>query len=351
MSGFYLRNRFELFLIIFAFNFNLNAEEIRYAADLTHLPAGADIAAQGDVGVVLPDRAVSSYWNPAASSYLSTYELSAEVADLYSGLSQQGCFSVHVPMQNKTGVAVTYIPFLSGDIERQDSLDGTYQQRLFDQNLRADGTNKGLFQNNQHLLLLSIGKLFTFQLPRTAGTGFPLPLDIGMGVNLKGLWQVMNPDEKIRMGMNANLDAGFISRIGVDYNILKQEISREVMIGFTIRDFLPSKVMWVNSPVGYSEQTHVSYYSGIAFADRSGDLGFNYKISLSLEKEYKVTYHAGLEAEFWDIVSFRAGISDRTPTLGAGIRYKRCFLDYAFRFDELDISYLRLSLGVFLNKF
>lgn len=351
MSGFYLRYRSGFVLIVFAFNFIVTADEIRYAADLTHLPIGADIAAQGDAGVVLADRSVSSYWNPGASSYLSTYEVTAEVADLYSGLSQQGCFSVHVPMQNKTGVAITYIPFLSGDIERQDSLSGTYQQRLFDQNLRADGSNKGLFQNNQHLLLLSIGKLFTFQLPRIPGTGYPLPLDIGVGLNLKGLWQIMNPDEKIRMGMNTNLDAGFISRIGVDYNILKKEISREVMLGFTARDFLQSKVMWINSPIGYSEQTHVSYYAGVAFADRSGDLGFNYKLSLSLEKEYKLTYHAGIETEFWNLVAFRAGISDRTPTLGAGIRYKKFFLDYAFRFDELDISYLRLAMGVYFNKF
>lgn len=322
------------------------SNDVRYACDMTHLPAGSDIAAMGDAGVVLPWKGASSYWNAASASYQKKSEISAEIADLYSGLSEQACFTVHFPLQGTTSASILYIPFLSGDFQLNDTLPGTYQERIFNQDLRADGSYKSLFQDNQQLLVLSVAKLFPLKLPRAPGSGYPLPLDIGIGFNFKGYWQVMNPDEKTRLGMCANLDAGTLIRIGVDYDIVKKEISREILFGISVRDFLPSKVIWVHSPQNYQEPVNSSYYYGLAFADRSGNLGFNYKIALSLNKEYKTTYHGGIETEFWNMVIFRAGFSDRIPTLGAGIHYKRYYLDYAFRFDEIDISYLRLTLGV-----
>jgi hypothetical protein len=45
------------------------------------------------------------------------------------------------------------------------------------------------------------------------------------------------------------------------------------------------------------------------------------------------------------MVAFRAGLSDKTVTLGAGIVYKAYCFDYAFSFDDLDNSPVRLSLG------
>ena len=82
-------------------------EQIRYTAEMTYLPAGSDIASMGDAGVVLPLRATASLWNPAASSLQQRYEFSAEVADLYHGLSRQACFP-GIPVQGNIG-ALAYL--------------------------------------------------------------------------------------------------------------------------------------------------------------------------------------------------------------------------------------------------
>ena len=320
-------------------------EQIRYTAEMTYLPAGSDIASMGDAGVVLPLRATASLWNPAASSLQQRYEFSAEVADLYHGLSRQACFSGHIPVQGNIGASLIYMPFFSGEIPFYDTLEGTYQERIMDPGARSDGQPQGFFRNNQHYVVLSLGKLFSFYLPRTPGTGVPLPLEIAAGINFKGFFQSMNPENVKRLGMGANLDAGLLGRIGLDYDLKKKEVCRNLILGISLRDFLPGEIVWINSMRNYREPFRLSQYYGIAYQDKSGDLVGNWTIALALEKRYGTSYHGGIEAEFWNTVSFRAGFSGRTPTLGAGIHYKQYYMDYAFRFDEIDLSYIRLTMG------
>ena len=320
--------------------------EIRYAAEMTRLPAGSDIAAMGDAGVVLPRRAVSALWNPGAVPFIQKFEISAEIADLYHGMSQQACFAGHVPLQHDVGATILYTPFFSGDIPSYDSLEGTYQERIVDENLRPDGIPKGYFRNNQHLVIIALGKNFPLKLPRAPGGGLPLPLDIAVGINIKGYWQTMNPENRTHLGIGINADVGFLGRVGLDYNLKEKETSRQILLGIAVRDLLPSDIVWMQSPQEYRERIKYSQQYGMAYVDKSGDLRCNLTIALSLEKQYELSYHGGVEAEFWDMVIFRAGFSGKTPTAGAGIRYKQYFMDYAFRFDEIDFSYMRLALGV-----
>lgn len=321
-------------------------ESIRYGAEMTRLPAGSDIASMGDAGVVLPSRATSALWNPGASPLQQKYEISAEIADLYSGLSRQAVFSAHVPIQGGIGSSVIYMPFFSGSTPYYDSLDGTYQERIRNPALRSDGDPEGYFKNNQHYLVLTIGKLFPFHLPRVPGTGVPLPLEISAGVNFKGFLQTMNPKDVLHLGIGVNADAGLIGRIGLDYDLKKKEVCRNLILGISLRDIIPSQIMWMNSLQNYREPFKFAQYYGIAYEDLSGDLAGNWTIALALEKSQGLSYHGGVEAEFWETVSFRAGFSGKTPTLGAGFHYRQYFMDYAFRFDEIDLSFIRLTMGI-----
>lgn len=330
----------------FLFVYLYAGEEIRYAADMAHLPAGTDVAALGDAGVVLYRHAISSHWNPAVSGLLDKFELSAEIADLYHGLSNQACFAVHVPVQNQLGVSLLYLPFFSGEIALQDSLEGTEQSRQLDQSLRADGSVKGFFRNNQHLMLLSSGKTFSYSLPRAAGSGYPLPIEFTLGLSTKIYWQTMNPGDIRGLGIGVNGDIGFIGRVGIDYDLVKKEVCREIVIGASIHDILPGKIIWVNSNDNYKEPVQISQFYGISYIDKGDFFPGNWTVVLALKKQYEITWHGGIEAQFWNTVAFRAGLSGKTPTVGAGIHYKYYFIDYAFRFDSIDFSYLRITLGV-----
>ncbi len=320
--------------------------QLRYAADMAHLPAGADIAAMGDAGVVLPKRALSVIWNPASVSFARQVELSAEIADIYHGLSRQACFALRIPYQSQMASSIVYLPFLSGDIPCFDSLPSTYEQSLKDASLRSSGTPLGYFRNNQHLMILTLGKLLALKMPTIPGSGLPRPLNISAGMSLKGYWQTMNPKDKKYMGVGVNADAGVMVSIGLDFDLSRKETSRTLIMGIAVRDFLPSEIIWVHSPVQYSEKIRYSHYYGISYVDKSGDLGGNWTFALGLDKQYTTSLRLGLEAEFWNIAVFRAGLSGKIPTLGAGVHYKRYYMDYAFRFDKIDFSFLRLNLGV-----
>lgn len=323
-------------------------EYVRYATDMAHLPFGADIAAMGDAGVVLPQRASAVLWNPASVSIRPKFEIAAEFADLYQGLSQQGSFTIQMPLKSQMAVSAMYVPFFSGNIPLYDSLKGTYQQLLENEKLRSTGTPIGYFRNNQHLLLVSVGKTFSFKMPTMAGYGIPRPFSLSMGINMKGYWQTMNPGKKNYLGVGINADIGIIADMGLDYDMSKKETNRDFLLGITIRDVVPGYIKWVNSPLQYKEKVKYSQYYGLSYVDRSGDLKGNWIFALAVEKYYSTTWHLGIEAEFWNTAVFRVGLSGKIPTLGAGVHYKRYFLDYAFRFDKIELSYLRIAVGMII---
>lgn len=319
--------------------------EIRYAGEMNHIPIGCRTVAMGNTGVVLPYGDMSFFWNPSLMSLSETYKVSIEGAKLYGGLSSLGTICFSAPVQNEVFAGVLYKAFFPDDIMEYDSLPGTFADRQYSYNI--DGyPSKGVFHNNQHSIIASVAKLFSIPIPRPSSYSLPLPVDIGIGLNVKSLIQTMTPGNKVRMGYNINLDVGAVLRMGVDYDLAEEAIRREVLIATAFRDILPTKMTWLHSYEDYEEPIDYSRYFGISYIDRSGFLFADWTISLSLHRQYEATLHAGLEGVFFDMVSFRAGVSNKIATLGAGVQYKRYSIDYSFTFDEIDYSFLRIGVGV-----
>jgi hypothetical protein len=334
---------------VFGFRSGAHAQtvtSVRYADELSQVPTSCRVAAMGDAGVAVPLDAGGVFWNPAAHAFVDQYELSAEYARLYGDLSSHGCAAIHVPLQEQMSVVAFYERYQSGPIQEWDSLPGTELQRLQDPSLRPDGSNNGLFYNDQNCVILSLAKIFPMPVPRPASYSYPLPVDLSVGINFKDYWETLNPDGKVYMGMNINCDAGLMLRVSIDYDLVKKQVCREIYAGIAVKDFLETSVVWLHSPDNYQESVDPSSYYGISYVDRTHFLGANWLVSFALEKSYDVTYHAGIEAEFFDMVALRAGLSENVWTFGAGITYRSYSLDYAFRFDDIDYSPLRIALRV-----
>ncbi|MCX7727628.1 MAG: hypothetical protein N2053_12370, partial [Chitinispirillaceae bacterium] len=302
-------------------------------------------------GVILLRRAYSTLWNPAAASFLNKYEFTIEGADLYGHISQHGCIAVTAPIHKSIGAAISYQPFYSGVIEEYDSISpSTVESGI------KTFSPTGYFKNYHHLFTLSSARKLSWVLPRFSETDIKRTADFAAGVNIKAYLQTMNLRGYRYIGMGYNFDFGLAAKIVLDTDLKTGEMIREFIVGATIRDFFPSNVKWIysvktklyNSPQGYREPFSSGQYYGIAYIDKSGDFFADWTIALCLHKEYgKITYHGGIEAEIFKTICFRIGLSDRIPTLGAGIKYKNFFTDYALRFDEINPSYIRLTLGVF----
>jgi hypothetical protein len=308
------------------------------------VPQDAAVAAMGDAGTALPFTPAAVFWNPSTPAFLPSFQASAEYGQLYSGLSQTGCFALKAPLQNQIAISALYIPFLSGDMERHSALEQSVIEMEETGNWPS-GEPDGIFHNDQHLFGLSIAKLFPLPVPRPGGFSTPFPVDFGVGCSFKWFWQYMNPDGITRMGMNVNLDLGMILRIGAEYDLARKRVNREIYLGVALKDVLPSRVIWMYTTEPYQEVVDMASYFGMAYVDKTGLLWADWTISAGIKKSYDVTYHWGIEATLFEIASIRAGLSNRIPTIGAGVAYKRYTIDYAFRFDEIAYSPLRLSLG------
>jgi len=319
--------------------------EIRFAAELNHLPIGCRTIAMGNTGVVLPYSDINFFWNPSLLSFSQKKEISVEGAKLYGGLSSIGTISFNAPVQKGLNVGILYKAFFPDEITEYDSLPGTLFERQG--NYSVNGyVSKGTFHNNHHSIIVSVAKEFAIPILRPTSYSLPLPITFGVGLNIKSVWQTMTPGDKVRMGYNINLDGGLIVRLGVDYNLSEKKIMREVLAAFAIKDFIPTKMIWLHSYEGYEEPVHHTEYYGLSYIDRSGFLYGNWTISLALHKLYQISLHAGLEGEFFDMVSFRCGISNNIVTIGTGVHYKQYSVDYSFSFDEIAYSFFRLAVGV-----
>ena len=336
-------------------------EATLFSSEFTLLPAGARQIALGNAGVALALDGLSAYSNPAASSFLESLEMRTEGARLYGGLASQGIAAVAAPLPEGLGAVVQYHSLWSHEILRQDSLPADYATRLAQPSLRADGSHRGAFRNNHHMLVLGGAKQYPLPIPRPPGLSVPLPVDIGFGLNLKYYWQTMDPDGVMHMGMNLNLDAGVLLRIGVDYDLVAQRVSRQLCFGVAVRNLVPTRMIWVHSPTDYSERVYNTQEYGLAYLDNAGLGWLTWRGALSLqrtwgEKEdsdngqgYNLSRHFGMEFTVANLVDIRGGIADGVVGLGAGVRYRAYSFDYLFRFDRIDYSSLRLALGVSLR--
>lgn len=320
---------------------------IRYVNEFNRIPLGCRANALGNSGVVLPYSDFAAFWNPAISAFDDKFVVSVEGAKLYGGLSSLGALYFMAPVQAGVVAGLNYAAFFPGSITQWDTIPGTYEEVQTNQLYSQSGySDKGVFHNNKHRVTATVGKLFNLPVRRSVAHAVPMPVDIAVGLNVKALWETMTPDDDVRMGMNINMDLGLAIRLGVDYDFKEKRLKREFLVALSWIDLLPTKMKWLHSWEDYEEETKSSQHYGLAYIDRSGFLKGNWTIVLALQKQYDVSVHAGLEGEFFNMVAFRVGYSDKRANLGCGIHYKRYSLDYSFSFDELKYSPVRITAGV-----
>ncbi len=320
--------------------------ELRYALELHRIPMNSRSVAMGDLGVTLPYSGICAVNNPSLASFSENKSVWIEGARLYGGLSDIGVVSLAAPVQERLNLGLHYQGFFSGDIKQYDSLSGTYEQRLLDQELRPDeNSSTGVFHNNQNTIRISVARLFSLPVPRPSGFSLPFVLDIAGGLNFKYHWQTMNPGDQVYVGMNVNVDLGLAVRLGFDYSLKDKKLSRQILLSAAIHDVLPTRVNWLGSYLNYVEETQSEGRYGIAYIDESGRLLADWTVAVGMSLQYENPVQFGIEAEFWDVVALRTGLNGKVPSIGAGVCIRSLSIDYAFTFDAPAYTPLRLALG------
>lgn len=304
--------------------------------------------------MVLAHNALSVFDNPAAGSMVQSHEIACEGASLYGDMSRHATGALLASFERTLNVAALYSVFFSGEIPRFESLGPDE---------RSDGTPRGYFSNNHHYGVLSFSHRYAIPVYRISKIEqMPLPLEVAAGCNVKYYYQTMNPGNAFYAGANLNCDVGALLRVGIDYDFVEKRVQRECYFGVSIKDVLPTTITWFDSPYHYEEPVHRVEYYGICYNDMSGLLAAHWQISAAVRRSlqedidgrhagdslavYLPSYHAGIQARFFETVALRAGYAAGAPTMGGGIAYRNVYLDYAFVLSQPRPSAARVSCGL-----
>ncbi len=301
----------------------------RYAGEFLRIGAGARALGMGSAFVGLADDGTASYWNPAGLAGLSGHELTAMHAEQFGSIVQYDFLSyvmpVGAPGKPRQAIAVSLVRLGVSDIPDTRGLT------IIDQN------GNGKFDYPEDLLVVDESR-FVFDSDNDAALLFSYARDIRPGLSLGGNFKYIRQwlgDSLRSNGFGIDLGVLYVGRGGFS-------------MGATLRDATTTRILW---NTGTGEFIAPSLRLGAAktrgFRDRrhlvTGALdvqvGFSDERLSSQAHLGGVTFefHPGLEYWYDRRLALRAGFEAQNFTAGAGLRYRKFGLDYAY-LDHRDLD-------------
>jgi hypothetical protein len=305
------------------------ARATRYAGEFLRIGVGARALGMGSAFVGLADDGTASYWNPAGLATLTERQVTAMHAEQFGSIVQYDFLSYVMPVGSagkpRQAISVSLVRLGISDIPDTRGLS-----------LAFDANGNGKFDYPEDLLAVDENR-FVFDSDNDVALLFSYARDIRPGLSLGGNFKY------IRQWLGDSLRSnGF----GIDLGLLY--VGRSFSLGATLRDATTTRILW---NTGTGEYIAPSLRLGAAktrgFKDRrhllTGALdvqvGFSDERLSSQAHLGGVTFefHPGLEYWFDRRLALRAGFEAQNFTAGAGLRYHRLGLDYAF-LDHRDLD-------------
>jgi hypothetical protein len=308
----------------------------RYAGEFLKVGVGARALGMGGAFAGLADDGTAAYWNPAGLATLGTHEITAMHAEQFGDVVNYDwlsyTFPIGSPGKAKQALAVSLIRLgVDGIINTKNlqfiDVNGNGKFDYPEDRLIVD-ESRYVFEDDNDLALL-------FSYSREVGRGFSL------GGNLKVLHQWLG-DSLQSNGFGLDLGAFYLGKNGW-------------AAGARLSDATTTRILW---NTGVSEYIAPSLRLGgsktFSFDDRRHivtpvfdvEIGFSDEVLASQANIGSVTFnfHPGFEYWYERVVALRAGLDSENFTAGAGVRYKKFGLDYAFLdHQDLDASH-RISV-------
>lgn len=331
-----------VFAVLFFCNilFAADSQSVRYSLELNRIGAGVSANAMGNAFTAAQPEAVHIYWNCANLANLSNRQLYFSHTGLYGNIATYNSFILALPLYSGVSIGAGYLRYEDADIPRFNSLAGTQSDRENSLNARPDGTYEETFSSVQDEILVSTAKQYLIDLPRVAFYSIPAPLSISLGGTFKFYRNVLDQ----YYGLNANMDAGIIAQLGLEVNPKTRFIERMICVGASLQDILGTPVSWQYSD--YREETQYNYRVGISYIERTPIMHGQLQICADVEKQYDRIDHVGIEYFLFNVFAIRAGLNNRYPTVGAGVKYNYFRIDYAYSFYSLADTPFQLGLQI-----
>jgi len=305
------------------------AAATRYAGEFLRIGVGARALGMGSAFAGLADDGTAPYWNPAGIATLGGRELTAMHAEQFGSIVQYDYLSYVMPIGSpgkpKQALGVSLVRLGVDDIPDTRGL------QIIDQN------GNGKFDYPEDLLIVDESR-FVFDSDNDVALLFSYSRSVRGGFSLGGNFKYIRQwlgDSLRSNGFGLDVGALYVGRNGFS-------------AGAMLRDATTTRILW---NTGTSEFIAPSLRVGAAqsrgFHDRRHlltgaldvQIGFSDERLSSQAHLGSVTFefHPGLEYWYDRRLALRAGFEAQNFTAGAGFRYRKFGLDYAY-LDHRDLD-------------
>jgi hypothetical protein len=301
----------------------------RYAGEFLRVGVGARALGMGSAFAGLADDGTAAYWNPAGLPSLGTKQVSAMHAEQFGSIVKYDFLSYTTPLGSpgkpKQALAVSLIRLGVDDIPDTRGLE------------ILDVNGNGKFDYPEDRLIVDESR-FVFSSDNDVALLFSYGREVGSGFSLGGNVKVVH--QWLGDSLRSN---GF----GLDVGVLWVG-PKGWSAGAKLSDATTTQILWNTGTnefiapslrVGGARTLDFSNRRHIVTAALDVQVGFSDEQLSSQANIGSVTFefHPGLEYWLERRVALRAGFEVRNFTAGAGFRYKKFGLDYAY-LDHQDLD-------------
>lgn len=305
------------------------ASATRYAGEFLRIGVGARSLGMGSAFVGLADDGTAAYWNPAGLATLGEREATLMHAEQFGSIVQYDFLSYVMPVgspgkpRQAIGLSLVRLGV--------DNIPDTRGLQIIDQN------GNGKFDYPEDLLVVDESR-FVFDSDNDVALLFSYARDVRAGLSVGGNFKYIRQwlgDSLRSNGFGIDLGALYVGRGGFS-------------VGATLRDATTTRILW-NTGTGefIAPSLRVGAAKTRAFRERRHlvtaaldvQVGFSDERLSSQAHLGGVTFefHPGLEYWFDRRLALRAGFEAQNFTAGAGFRYRKLGLDYAY-LDHRDLD-------------
>ena len=304
------------------------AEEPRYAADFMDLGVGTRELASGGAAA-FAGGVGADWWNVSLLATIAGDEILLHHAFYGAGLASLDFVGYARPLGPSTALSASVLRFAVDDIPRYQLVLDPEDRAERENNVsaRPSAEPDGYFGAQDLGFRLSIAR----RSDRIVDFGWlysPFPFSMSVGASLKYISQSL--DQNIAVGLGADLGAGFT--IGAADMVGWSRLG-EIVLSAALRDVGGTKITWdtasrAHASMPMRSRLDVGYAQ--ALPSLSSELLLSWARVWDLQDGGRADHGLGAQWEFRELLALRVGEHRGELTAGAGFRFWRLALDYAF---------------------
>ncbi|MFO7891652.1 MAG: PorV/PorQ family protein [bacterium] len=339
-------NNFYLPVIISYFVFRLLLPEHiscgDYTADFLNIGVGARAVGMGSAFSSVSNDVSSFYWNPAGIAFLKKPVIGgmygAQFGSFNDPLGSYHYLGGALPLPGSGGViSINWVRLSVNDIPVYSELAGDdFWDRLRNHSLRPSGEAEGFIHDTEDAFFFTFALMNKFSLD--LGWDYhEVAVKMPVGINIKWIQQSLGKHEAKCIG----IDIGTIIQFPLS-DFFQSDKFGILNFGLNIQDITETSLKWDTE---HADPLPTNYKTGISYLHELKWVQSKILIAYDHSTRWRGENNFGLELQFMNTINLRSGFHEGSFTGGAGVKFWKICLDYAFLAHNLD-SLHRISFSI-----